>query len=126
VVEDATSGVQAGNAGNFGLTLGLAREDNAHSLWVNGADIVVSDFSEIDIPRINKWFDEELPEDKWLITYKDYDPIKERTREAMTGVGNGYFGVRGAHEEMDANQVNYPGTYMCGVFNKTPSVVGDR
>lgn len=67
--------------------------------------------SEIDLARINKWFDEDLKEDEWKITYRDYDPIKERTREAMTAVGNGYFGTRGAHEEMDANKVNYPGTY---------------
>lgn len=126
VVEDAVSGVQAGSNGNFGLTLGLAREDNANELFVNGADIVVNDMSEIDLARINKWFDEELPEDKWRILYKDYDPVKERTREAMTGVGNGYFGTRGAHEEMDANKVNYPGTYMTGLFNKIPSIVGDR
>lgn len=93
------------------MTLGLAREDNVQELYANGADIVVTDMSEIDLARINKWFDEDLKEDEWKITYRDYDPIKERTREAMTAVGNGYFGTRGAHEEMDANKVNYPGTY---------------
>lgn len=49
VIEDAVSGVQAGKAGNFGLTLGLARENNSHELWVQGADIVVTDMSEITI-----------------------------------------------------------------------------
>lgn len=33
VIEDAVSGVQAGKAGNFGLTLGLARENNSQELW---------------------------------------------------------------------------------------------
>lgn len=123
VVEDAVSGVQAGRNGSFGLTLGLAREDNVAELKANGADIVVEDMSEITLDQINKWFEDK---DLWRIVYYDYDPVKERTREAMTGVGNGVFGVRGAHEEMDANKVNYPGTYMCGLFNKIPSVVGDR
>lgn len=82
--------------------------------------------SEITLEQLNNWFTEELPKDKWKITYKDYDPIKERTREALTAVGTGYFGTRGCHEEMDENKVNYPGTYMCGLFNKIPSVVGDR
>jgi hypothetical protein len=99
IVEDATSGVQAGLNGNFGLVLGLAREENDLELYVNGADIVVRDFSEITLERINAWFTEDLPKDKWTILYKDYDPIKERTREALCSVGNGYFGTRGCHEE---------------------------
>lgn len=48
VVEDAVSGVQAGAAGNFGLTLGIAREDNEKELAENGADFVVTDLEEID------------------------------------------------------------------------------
>jgi len=43
VVEDASSGVAAGKAGNFGLVLGLARENNTLELYKNGADIVVDD-----------------------------------------------------------------------------------
>jgi beta-phosphoglucomutase family hydrolase len=55
VVEDAVSGVQAGAKGNFGLVIGVAREDNAHELKSNGADIVVEDLSEINIEDINKF-----------------------------------------------------------------------
>ncbi len=57
VVEDAVSGVQAGHNGNFGLVLGIAREGNAAELKENGADLVVSDLSEIDIPQIEAWFE---------------------------------------------------------------------
>ena len=46
VVEDAISGVQAGKNGNFGLTLGIAREIGSDTLIKNGADLVVSDMSE--------------------------------------------------------------------------------
>lgn len=47
VVEDAVSGVQAGKKGKFGLTLGIARENNRKELEENGADIVVEDLEEI-------------------------------------------------------------------------------
>ena len=58
VVEDAISGVQAGVKGNFGLVLGVARKGNERELKLNGADIVVTDIHEIDIDRIERWFQE--------------------------------------------------------------------
>ncbi len=56
VVEDAVSGVQAGARGRFGLTLGVARENNENELRANGADIVVRDLSELCVDDINNWF----------------------------------------------------------------------
>ena len=47
VVEDAISGVQAGRAGQFGLVIGVARENNADALAENGAHIVVADLGEL-------------------------------------------------------------------------------
>ncbi|MCK4880278.1 MAG: beta-phosphoglucomutase family hydrolase [Bacteroidales bacterium] len=126
VVEDAVSGVQAGHKGNFGLTLGLAREDNIKELQVGGADIVVEDLGEIGLEGINEWFDRGMEQDSWLLKYHDYNPEKERSREALLAVGNGYFGTRGALEESRANKVNYPGTYITGLFNRLVSKVGDR
>ncbi|MBU1657283.1 MAG: beta-phosphoglucomutase family hydrolase, partial [Candidatus Omnitrophica bacterium] len=43
VVEDATSGVEAGRNGAFGLVIGIARENNTGELYKNGADVVVPD-----------------------------------------------------------------------------------
>lgn len=57
VVEDAVSGVQAGAKGNFGLTIGIARENNRQELEEGGADIVVEDLEEINgIEGLNKIF----------------------------------------------------------------------
>ena len=56
VVEDATSGVQAGRNGAFGLVLGVARKNNEDELLNNGADIVVRDLADIDIDWIESWF----------------------------------------------------------------------
>lgn len=126
VVEDAVSGVQAGHKGNFGLTLGLAREDNMKELQVGGADIVVEDLGDIGLEGINDWFDRGMEQDSWLLKYHDYNQEKERSREALLAVGNGYFGTRGALEESRVNKVNYPGTYITGLFNRLVSKVGER
>lgn len=57
VVEDAVSGVQAGAKGNFGLTLGIAREGNTEELKKNGADYVVTDLAEVNgIDGLNELF----------------------------------------------------------------------
>jgi len=62
VVEDAVSGVQAGAKGKFGLTLGIARENNEKELAENGADFVVTDLSEIDgIKGLNELFRKKNP-----------------------------------------------------------------
>ena len=126
IVEDAISGVQAGRNGGFGLVLGVAREDNAHALLLNGADIVVEDISEIDLHKIGQWFAKGLEDEKWSISYNDYLPELEGTRETLLSVGNGFFGTRGALEESFANEHNYPGTYIAGLYNRLKSEVGGR
>lgn len=47
VFEDATSGVEAGRAGRFGLVVGVNRADQAEALREHGADMVVNDLSEL-------------------------------------------------------------------------------
>ncbi len=118
VVEDAVSGVAAGKNGNFGLVLGVAREDNATALKQNGADIVVTDLAQTSLEKINDWFKNGMEADSWKLEYFDYDITKERSREALLTTGNGYFGTRGAMEEADANEINYPGTYIAGIYNR--------
>ena len=126
VVEDATSGVAAGRAGNFGLVLGLAREENKHELLIHGADIVVEDISEISHDDLNHWFAHGIENDGWKITYHTYEPAKERTREALLAVGNGYSGTRGTMDESDANKINYAGTYIAGLYNRLSTPVAGR
>ncbi len=126
VVEDAVSGVAAGKNGNFGLVLGVAREDNVAALKQNGADIVVFDLEEIDMGKINDWFKNGMAADSWKLEYFDYDTQKERSREALLTVGNGYFGTRGAMEEADANDINYPGTYIAGVYNRLATRISGK
>lgn len=126
VVEDATSGVAAGHAGNFGLVLGLAREENKQELLINGADIVVDDLSETSLEAINNWFANGIEEDGWNITYHSYEAEKERTREALLATGNGYSGTRGTMDECDANKINYPGTYIAGLYNRLSTPIAGK
>jgi len=56
VVEDATSGVQAGRNGGFALVIGVARKHNEKSLFKYGADVVVRNMSPITLEWIEEWF----------------------------------------------------------------------
>lgn len=47
VFEDALAGVEAGRAGNFAVTVGVDRHGNPEALAEHGADVVVSDLSEL-------------------------------------------------------------------------------
>ena len=47
VFEDAIAGVEAGRAGKFGLVVGVDRVGHREALLEHGADIVVSDLSEL-------------------------------------------------------------------------------
>lgn len=56
VIEDASSGVEAGRNAGFGLVLGIARKDNQQELFASGADLVVEDLSELDVSCLESWF----------------------------------------------------------------------
>lgn len=47
VVEDATSGVEAGKKGGFCLVIGVSRDDNDKLLLEHGADVVVKDLVSV-------------------------------------------------------------------------------
>ena len=47
VIEDALNGVQAGQAGGFGLVVGVDRGAGRDALLANGADIVVDDLAQL-------------------------------------------------------------------------------
>lgn len=63
---------------------------------------------------------------KWSLEYSDYDQKKEKSRESLLTVGNGYLGTRGAMEETKASDTNYPGTYISGLYNRLTSKVADK
>jgi len=62
----------------------------------------------------------------WSLEYYDYDPKKEKSRESLLTIGNGYLGSRGAMEETKASDTNYPGTYIAGLYNRLTSKVANK
>ena len=124
MIEDALSGVKAGKNGNFGLVIGLNREGSKRDMLANGADLVIDDMECISLNDIQNWFDKGIKEDSWNLTYHKFQPEKEKLRETLTTVGNGYFASRGSFVCNQADEaVHYPGTYIAGLYNKLTSVV---
>jgi alpha,alpha-trehalase len=68
----------------------------------------------------------EITDSSWKLTYTEFEPDKEKLREALCTLGNGYFATRGASEESSANEIHYPGTYFAGTYNKLKSIVADK
>ncbi|GAB4585660.1 trehalose-phosphatase [Nocardia sp. IFM 10818] len=64
--------------------------------------------------------------DSWMLTYDGYDPDRERLREALCTVGNGYLATRGAAPESRAGDRHYPGTYVAGVYNRLYDEIAGR
>ena len=62
----------------------------------------------------------------WSLEYGDYDPKKEKSRESLLTIGNGYLGTRGAMAETSASESNYPGTYVAGLYNRLVSKVAGK
>jgi beta-phosphoglucomutase family hydrolase len=118
VVEDAVSGVTAARVGGFGLVVGVDRADQRAALEAAGADVVVDDVALLDLGVLRT--------DPWVLAYAGFDPAHEGHREALTTVGNGYLGTRGAAPERLADGVHYPGSYLAGVYNRLTSMIAGR
>lgn len=118
VVEDAVAGVQAARRSGFGLVVGVARAGQRAELEAAGAHVVVEDVAQLDLGALRA--------DPWTLVYEGFDPVHEGHREALTTLGNGYLGTRGAAPERAADGVHYPGTYLAGVYNRLVSSVHGR
>lgn len=62
----------------------------------------------------------------WALIYEGFDPARERLREALCTLGNGYFATRGAAPEANADSTHYPGTYLAGGYNRLPTEIEGR
>jgi len=62
----------------------------------------------------------------WALIYDGFDPAKERLREALCTLGNGYFATRGAAPEAHADATHYPGTYLAGGYNRLQTGIEGR
>ena len=93
VVEDAIAGVKAGKWGQFGCVIGVDRTGQKEVLKENGADMVVTDLSEIivirNLPSALEAVEEIMQQasNRRMVLFLDYDgtltPIVSRPEEAV-------------------------------------------
>jgi hypothetical protein len=118
VVTVGGAGVRAARGGGFGLVAAIDGSGERVALEAAGADLVLADVALVDLGVLRT--------DPWVLAYEGFDPAHEGHREALTALGNGYVGVRGAAPEHTADGVHYPGTYLAGVYNRLTSTVQGR
>jgi trehalose/maltose hydrolase-like predicted phosphorylase/beta-phosphoglucomutase-like phosphatase (HAD superfamily) len=138
VVEDASSGIQAAKAGNM-AAIGVARLDDRDLLVGAGADLVVPTLDDVAMAALAEGRLEERPAaaelrqrrterppSVWTLAYDGFDPARQGLREALCAVGNGFFVTRGALPEAGADEVNYPGTYVAGLYDRATTEIAGR
>ncbi|UTT68286.1 HAD-IA family hydrolase [Arthrobacter sp. DNA4] len=108
VIEDSAAGVEAGRRGGFGLVVGIDRSGSRRQLEAAGAGTVLNDVGELDLGLIIG--------NAWHLAYEGFDALHEGHREALTTLGNGYMGIRGAVPE--GGPFSYAGMYLAGVYNR--------
>jgi len=138
VIEDAASGIQAAKAAGM-AALGVARLDDRELLVGAGADLVVTTLDDVSLRVLAKGRlkerratavlrrrVEERPPSAWSLVYESFDAGRRGLREALGALGNGYLVTRGALPEARADEVNYPGTYVAGLYNRVSTEIAGR
>ncbi|KZE92420.1 putative glycosyl hydrolase [Agromyces sp. NDB4Y10] len=118
VIDTTVAGVEDAKREGFGLVVGIDRFEPRAELEAAGADLVVHDVSELDLGASRT--------DPWVLGYRGFDPAHEGHREALTTLGNGWMGTRGARPEHSDDGTHYPGTYLAGIYNRLESTIHGR
>ena len=116
VIEDSAAGVEAGRRGGFGLVVGIDRTGKRRQLEAAGAGTVLNDVGELDLGQVIG--------NAWHLVFEGFDAAHEGHREALTTLGNGYMGVRGAAPE--GGPSSYAGMYLAGVYNRVRARSADE
>lgn len=122
VFEDAESGIEAAQRGDFRY-VGVG--DAVH---LPNADQVITEYASIDMDALIEFGCVRPPEvDGWKVICRDIIPSQAQHWESLFCLSNGYMGVRGAFEEESACMTpwTHPGTYINGVC-ETVDFPGDR
>ena len=117
----------------------MARLGDEGQLATAGADLVVTTLDDVSVPALGEGRLQERraaaeirrrrterPPSVWTLVYDGFDPEHQGLRETLCALGNGYFVTRGALPEAQADDVNYPGTYVAGLYNRLVSDVAGR
>ena len=138
LVAGAAAAIEA--AGVRGMpAVGVSRTGDEELLRTAGADLVVATLDDVSVEALGEGrlqphstFAErrrrqrERPPSTWSLTYEGFDPERQGLREALCALGNGFFVTRGALAEASADGVNYPGTYVAGLYNRLRTPIAGR
>jgi alpha,alpha-trehalose phosphorylase len=116
LVEDSAAGVEAGRRGGFGLVIGVDRGGNREALTARGADLVVRDLSELDVPAIQAALCNRQQLLAWRIEQEGFDPVREDDMESLFTVGNGYLGVRGSLDSPLPGALDH--MFVAGIYDR--------
>ncbi|MTV83036.1 glycoside hydrolase family 65 protein [Secundilactobacillus folii] len=85
----------------------------------NMLNIPVVSQQDVDENGLEKAVRRKQSYNEWHLDYfGEYEKKRNYGQEAMLTIGNGFFGLRGAYVESRADEDNYPGTYVAGVYNQ--------
>ena len=120
VVEDATSGVEAGRSGGFGLVVAVDRGAGATALREAGADVVVADLAPLAAVMKRPLLDRRhYPVEEWrLVERTRPGPARRGHAETLFAIANGYLGLRGNFEE--GGSAHEHGTFINGFHETWP------
>ncbi len=119
----------------------LTDEDAFKAVGDRGITILVSDRSrptaarylladvaevQVFLDRLALGLESEGAARTWSLTYDGYEPSKEKLREALCTLGNGYMATRGSAPESSEGDHHYPGTYIAGIYDILESEVQGR
>jgi alpha,alpha-trehalase len=95
IVEDSLAGVEAGRRGKFKMVIGVDRANQTDDLRERGADIVVQDLSEVEIPQVDSRTSAEAKKtlDRLPSALDKKDEIVERLREKIPAIFLDYDGT---------------------------------
>jgi trehalose/maltose hydrolase-like predicted phosphorylase len=120
---DTPKALRSGGAA-FGVTIGYDHGGCAHDLLRAGADAVVASLSDLPYSLLEDWSVNGIEDEEWTLRFCGFDPENERLREALTTVGNGFFGTRGAlFSERIQDDTHNPGTYIHNLFDRAGTEV---
>ena len=94
----------------------------------SAAQYALSDVDEVHafLTGLVELFEREVIGGRWKLVYEGFEPDKEKLRESLCSLGNGYLASRGAAPESPAGPFHYPGTYLAGLYNRLVSHINDR
>lgn len=118
VVTHSIVTIEADYAARFGCIIGVDRGGRAQDLREAGADVVVTDLSQVQATA--------EPPPEWSLVFMGFEPAHEGVRETLCTLGNGYFATRAAAPWSVADDVHYPGTYLACGYNRLRTELSGR